>query len=168
MTQATEVTGVAPITDRGTGTEEYLSLTVHEQTFGIPVLQVQDVLSAQKVAPVPLSPPKISGSINLRGRIVTVIDMRVVLGLEPFSDDQNPKSVVVEYGDEAYSLLVDEVGEVLELNVGECEPNPPTLDLRWREMSKGLFRLEDELLMVLDISQVLTDPEVAPAEQAII
>ncbi len=139
--------------------EEYLSLMVGGQTFGIPVLQVQDVLSHQTVAPVPLSPAEVSGSINLRGRIVTVIDMRVVLGLEPFSPDQCPKSVVVEYGDEACSLLVDEVGEVLELNVGECEPNPANLDSKWRELSNGLFRLETELLVVLDISQIVSAPE---------
>lgn len=159
MTQSLQYSEAAPKQERSSQFEEYLSLTVGRQTFGIPVLQVQDVLSNQKVAAVPLSPPEISGSINLRGRIVTVIDMRVVLGLEPFAEDQAPKSVVVEYGEEAYSLLVDEVGEVLELNTHECEPNPANLDPKWRDLSKGLFRLEKDLLMVLDISKVVGMPE---------
>ncbi len=159
MTQAIQFSEAMPKAERSTQFEEYLSLMVGPQTFGIPVLQVQDVLSNQNVAAVPLSPAEISGSINLRGRIVTVIDMRVVLGLEPFSPDQNPKSVVVEHGDEAYSLLVDEVGEVLELNVNDCEPNPANLTPKWRELSNGLFRLENELLMALDVSRIVGIPE---------
>ncbi len=160
MTEGSLITDAGSKAERNR-IEEYLSLMVGGQTFGIPVLQVQDVLSHQTVAPVPLSPPEVSGSINLRGRIVTVIDMRVVLGLEPFSEDQYPKSVVVEFGEEACSLLVDEVGEVLELNVGDCEPNPANLDPKWQELSNGLFRLESELLMVLDISQIVSAPEKA-------
>ncbi len=134
--------------------EEYLSIFVGGQTFGIPVLKVQDVLSYQRVASIPLSPPQIRGSINLRGRIVTVIDMRILLELDPFTDEQKPMNIVVEHGSEAYSLLVDEVGEVIELNVNDCEPNPATIDPKWRELSNGLFRLDKELMMVLDIALI--------------
>ena len=138
---------------------EYLSLTVGGQWFGIPVLKVQDVLAKQTVAPIPLSPPEVAGSINLRGRIVTVIDMRVRLGLGPVSEGVQPMSVVIEYRDEAYSILVDEVGDVLALGENEYEPTPATLDQPWRDLTEGLFRLEDKLLLVLDVERLIGLPE---------
>lgn len=140
-------------------TSEFLSLVVGGQWFGIPVLKVQDVLAKQRVAPIPLSPPEVAGSINLRGRIVTVIDMRVKLGLGPAAEDISPMSVVVEYRDEAYSILVDEVGDVLELKDSDYEPNPVTLEQPWRDLCDGLFRLEDHLLLVLDIERFIGLPE---------
>src|SRR5499427_9289807 len=94
---------------------ELVSVTVADQLFGIPVLQVQDVLGPQRITRIPLAPPEVAGSLNLRGRIVTAIDVRLCLGLDKRPAEMRGMSVVVEHGGEFYSLIVDNVGEVLTL-----------------------------------------------------
>ena len=138
-------------------TSEFLSLVVGGQWFGIPVLKVQDVLAKQRVAPIPLSPPEVAGSINLRGRIVTVIDVRVRLGLKPKAAKDTGKGmgVTVEHGHDLYTLLVDRIGDVMGLSGDNFERNPATLDPKWREFSVGVYRLEKKLLVVLDIERLL-------------
>jgi purine-binding chemotaxis protein CheW len=134
---------------------QYVSITIADQLFGIPVLIVHDVLGPQRITRIPLAPPEVAGSLNLRGRIVTAIDVRLRLGL-PKRPAENPgMSVVVEHAGESYSLMVDAVGEVLTLPTREFERNPPTLDLRWREVSLGIFRLNQELLVILDVDRLL-------------
>lgn len=134
---------------------DFVSVTISDQLFGIPVLQVQDVLGSQRITRIPLAPAEVAGSLNLRGRIVTAIDIRTRLGLPPRADGQQAMSVVVDYGGELYSLLVDAVGEVLSLAGSEAERNPATLDPIWRELSAGIFRLDGKLLIVLDVARVL-------------
>ncbi len=95
--------------------QEYVTLTVANQLCGIPVLTVRDILGPQQVTRVPLAPPEVAGSLNLRGRIVTAIDLRRRLGLPPAEEGARPMSVVVDTMGEFYSLLVDQVGEVLAL-----------------------------------------------------
>ena len=132
-----------------------MSITVAEQLFGIPVLQVQDVLGPQRITRIPLAPPEVAGSLNLRGRIVTAIDLRKRLRLPPLGDGQSGMSVVVDYGGELYSIMVDSVGEVLSLSAEQAERNPATLDPVWREVSEGIYRLDKTLLIVLDVARVL-------------
>jgi purine-binding chemotaxis protein CheW len=136
------------------GEREFVTMRVGGQLFGIPVLLVRDVLGPQKITRVPLAPPEVAGSLNLRGRIVTAIDVRKRLRL-PAADGGNGMSVVVEHAAELYSLLIDQVGEVLNLPAALFERNLPTLDPAWREFSTGIYRLKDELLVVLDIDRVL-------------
>ena len=134
----------------------YVTFTVAGQLFGIPVLQVQDILVPGHIAPVPLAPPEVRGAINLRGRIVTVIDMRVRLGLsESQSGDGRGMGVTVENGRDLYTLLVDDVGDVIELPAHLREPNPSTLDRLWLEFADGVFALEGRLMVVLDIARLL-------------
>ena len=121
------------------GTGELVTVTVGGQLFGIPVLQVQDVLGPQRITRIPLAPAEIAGSLNLRGRIVTAIDLRVRLGLAASAERDKRMSVVVEHGGELYSLLVDVVGEVLTVDPRDCERNPGTLDAFWRDVSAGIF-----------------------------
>ena len=134
---------------------EFVSVTVADQLFGIPVLQVQDVLGPQRITRVPLAPPEVAGSLNLRGRIVTAIDLRTRLRLPPLREGQSGMSVVVDHGGELYSVLVDAVGEVLRLGADTAERNPATLDPTWREVSGGIYRLDKALLIVLDVARVL-------------
>lgn len=134
---------------------EFVSITVAEQLFGIPVLQVQDVLGPQRITRIPLAPPEVAGSLNLRGRIVTAIDLRTRLRLPPLPEGQSGMSVVVDHGGELYSVMVDAVGEVLTLDTGMAERNPATLDPIWRDVSGGIFRLDKTLLIVLDVARVL-------------
>lgn len=136
-------------------TREYVSMAVAGQMFGIPVLAVQDVLGEQRITRVPLAAPEIAGMLNLRGRIVTAIDMRRRLGLPPRAAGGTAMNVVVERGGELYSLVVDSVGEVLNLPAEAYERNPPTLDPAWREVSGGVYRLQDGLMVVLDVARVL-------------
>jgi purine-binding chemotaxis protein CheW len=135
--------------------EVFLTLTVAGQGCAVPVLAVRDVLGPQAITRIPLAPPEIAGSLNLRGRIVTAVDLRLRLGLPPRAPDAAPMSVVVEQAGELYSLQVDEVGEVLPLPAAEFEPNPPTLEPLWRDVSRGVQRLEEQLLVVLDVDRVL-------------
>jgi purine-binding chemotaxis protein CheW len=135
--------------------EEFLTMFVDGQLFGIPVLKVQDVLGEQKVTRVPLALPEIAGSLNLRGRIVTAINMRRRLGLGDLPAGQRTMSVVVEHHGDLYSLIVDSVGEVLALPDTDFEKTPPTLDRAWRELSMGIYRLKDKLLVILDVSDML-------------
>jgi purine-binding chemotaxis protein CheW len=134
---------------------QYVSITIAGQQFGIPVLIVHDVLGPQRITRIPLAPAEVAGSLNLRGRIVTAIDVRTRLGMGRRAADQPGMSVVVEHSGEFYSLMVDAVGEVLTLSSKEFERNPATLDPKWREISQGIFRLENQLLVVLDVDRLL-------------
>ncbi len=136
-------------------TNEFVTMTIENQTFGIPVLQVQDVLGPQRITRVPLAPREVAGSLNLRGRIVTAIDVRVRLGLPSSGNSENDMSIVVDYDGEFYSLIVDQVGEVMSLPATDFEKNPSTMDERWREVSDGVYRLKDALLIVLDVKRLL-------------
>lgn len=136
---------------------DYLTMTIDQQMFGIPVLQVQDVLREQKVTRIPLAPPEIEGALNLRGRIVTAVNMRRKLGLdEPDAEIGAKKmSVVVEQNQELYSLIIDGVGDVLPLDPEKFESVPSTLDPLWLDIATGIYRLDNSLLVLIDISRLL-------------
>lgn len=134
---------------------DYVTMSIGGQLFGIPVLKVQDVLGPQTITRVPLAPVEVAGSLNLRGRIVTAVDVRLRLGLPKRENDKTAMSVVVEHEGELYSLLVDSVGEVLSLESRDYQRNPPTLNPRLREFSDGIYRLNDSLLVVLSVSSLL-------------
>jgi len=133
----------------------FLTLTVAGQACGVPVLVVRDVLGPQAITRIPLAPPEVAGSLNLRGRIVTAVDLRRRLGLPARGGDQQPMSIVVEMAGELYSMLADAVGEVVPLRPDDSAANPPTLDLIWRDVSRGVHRRDGELLIVLDVERVL-------------
>lgn len=150
MTKASEVRNEE-------GKAAFVTFTVADHFFGVPVMRVQDILTPDTIARVPLGPPEVRGLINLRGRIVTVIDVRTRLSLgAQESDAKGPgKCVTVENDGEFYTLLVDNVGDVLSLPEEDREPNPATLDPLWREMACGVFRVGDRLLVSLDIGRLL-------------
>jgi len=135
--------------------QDFVTVVLEGQSLGIPVLDVQDVLKEQKITNIPLAPVWVEGVLNLRGRIVTAIDMRRRLGLKAREDDAASMSVVVEHMGEPYSLQIDSVGEVLSLDDGDFEKSPVTLDPVWRDVSKGVYRLEKELLAILDVHKLL-------------
>lgn len=134
---------------------DFLTVVIAEQKFGIPILQIQDVLGEQSVTCVPLAPPEVAGSLNLRGRIVTAIDVRQRLDIEPGQSHERKMSVVVEHENELYSLIIDRVGDVIRLDNKNFENNPATLNAVWREISAGIYRLENELLVILDVPKLL-------------
>ncbi len=137
------------------GHEEFVTMTIEDQIFGIPVLIVQDVLGPQKITPIPMAPREVAGALNLRGRIVTAIDVRRRLGLPDLPPDNPGMMIVVEHGGELYSLIVDSVGEVLGVPSDVFEPNPSTLDPAWKAVSRGIYRLEGNLLLGLEVARLL-------------
>ncbi len=139
----------------GEAMNSFVTFWVSEQLFGVPVLQVQDILAPEKISPIPLAPKEVKGAINLRGRIVTVIDIRTRLGLIQRLDNGHNMAVTVEHDDELYTLLVDSIGDVVDLPKADFEDNPATLDPAWREVAQGVYRLNGNLMVVLDIDQVL-------------
>ncbi len=141
-------------TEKSSNSKDYLIVSIADQRFGIPVLQVQDVLRQQKVTRIPLASREVSGSLNLRGRIVTAIDVRRRLGL-PDGEKTGTMSVVVEHNHELFSLIIDKVGDVISLEDSDFEKNPGTLDASWREVSMGIFQLDKELLIIMDVSKFL-------------
>ena len=144
-------------------TNDYVTMTIADQLFGIPVLQVQDVLGPQKITRIPLAPKEIAGSLNLRGRIVTAIDIRQRLALPALPPGHRNMSIVVENTGEMFSLIVDKVGEVMSLEKNTYEKSPATLDPKWRDVSAGIHRLESGLLIVLDIGRLLSFAETSVA-----
>ncbi len=137
------------------GNKEFLTATVGKQVFGIPVLQVQDVLREQKVTRVPLAPKEVAGSLNLRGRIVTAINLRHKLSMPDTPSEMKTMYIVVEHKNELYSLIVDSVGEVLSLPDRDFEKTPATLESSWRALALGIYRLKEQLLVILDVPGML-------------
>lgn len=135
---------------------EYVTVMIGPQLFGLPINRVQDVFMPDAITRVPLAAGEIAGVLNLRGRIVTAIDMRRRLGLPPREGGNGALYAVgVEMKGESYGLIIDSVGEVLKLPESGVEPNPVNLDRRWVAISGGVFRLDGRLLVVLDVDRVL-------------
>ncbi len=143
------------LTDDTDPTSDYLVIYLDDQIFGVPVLQIQDVLGNIAFTRVPLAPPEVSGALNLRGRIVTAINVRQRLGLGKYEGEKPPLSVVVEHNSELYSLVIDRVGDVISIKDHDVKDNPPTLDELWRDISTGIFRTEKQLMLILDVSKLL-------------
>ena len=134
---------------------EYVTATVGGQLFGLPIARVQDVFVLDRLTRVPLAAPEIAGVLNLRGRIVTAIDMRRRLGLAPAGEVRRRMAIGIEYKGESYGLLIDAIGEVLNLPTAGREGNPVNLEPGLARVSAGVHRLEDRLLVVLDVDRVL-------------
>jgi purine-binding chemotaxis protein CheW len=121
--------------------------------FGVEVQNVQEVIRYQEMTRIPLAPRVVSGLINLRGQIVTAIDLRTRLGLAERPAKQLPMNVVVRTDEGAVTLLVDEIGDVLEVNQDTFEPPPETLQGVARSLIRGVYKLKDRLLLALDIQK---------------
>jgi purine-binding chemotaxis protein CheW len=134
---------------------EYVTATIGGQLFGVPIARVQDVFVPERLARVPLAPNEIAGLLNLRGRVVTAIDMRCRLGLPAFANASQRLAIGIEHRGECYGLLIDGIGEVLKLNIATLENNPVNLDGRLARVSAGVHRLDGSLLVVLDVDRVL-------------
>jgi purine-binding chemotaxis protein CheW len=134
---------------------EYVTALIGEQLFGLPISRVQDVFMLDRLTRVPLAPPEIAGVLNLRGRIVTAIDMRSRLGLGKRDNAGRPMAIGIEYNGESYGLLIDTIGEVLKVADDTREANPVNLDVRLARVSAGVHQLDGQLLVVLDVDRVL-------------
>lgn len=135
--------------------------------FGVEVLQVQEVIRYQEMTAVPQAPPVVRGLINLRGQIVTALDLRSRLGLPAADPDDLPMNVVVRTSEGVVSLLVDEIGDVLQVEPADFEPVPQTLSHPARSLVTGVYKLDGRLLLALDVERaVAVDGDVAPERGA--
>ena len=132
---------------------QFCTFLVGDLFFGVDVHRIQEVLRFSQITRVPLAPDVIEGLINLRGQIVTAIDMRRRLGLPPRAPDQTPLNLVVRTEDGAVSLLVDQIGDVLDVDAASWERAPDNLESPARDLIQGVFKLKDRLLLVLDALQ---------------
>ncbi|WP_024286273.1 chemotaxis protein CheW [Cellulomonas sp. KRMCY2] len=121
--------------------------------YGVDVLHVQEALRFQARTPVPLAPPGIAGLVNLRGQVVLTVDLRVRLGLPPLAADAEPMMVVVQVDGEPVSLLVDEIGDVIDVDDSQFETPPDTLPAALRDVILGAYKLERGLLLALDVDR---------------
>jgi purine-binding chemotaxis protein CheW len=135
--------------------DEYVTVMAADQIFGLPIDRVHEVFVASALTPVPLAPREVAGLLNLRGRVVTAICLRRRLGL-PDAESSREMAVGLEWGGESYGLLVDQVGEVMKLAAGTREPNPVHMDSAWARLSRGVHRLDGQLLIALDVDAVLS------------
>ena len=134
---------------------QYTTFYVDNLFFGIDVLKVQEVLRHQEMTRVPLARAVVRGLINLRGQIVTAIDMRRRLNLPPRDEGGALMNIVVRFGDEAISLLVDEIGDVLDVGADKFERRPDNVDAEIRDLIRGVYKLDQRLLLVLDIAKTV-------------
>jgi purine-binding chemotaxis protein CheW len=140
-------------------TQQFCTFFLRDQFFGVPVQQVQEVIKYQEMTRVPLVPPVIRGLINLRGQIVMAIDLRRRLGMEDRPESELPMNVVVRTEDGAVSFLVDEIGDVLEAEEQNFERPPETLQGQSRDLLRGVYKLQDRLMLVLDTERAVASGE---------
>lgn len=142
---------------------EYVTATIGGQLFGLPISRVQDVFVPDRLTRIPLAPPEVAGLLNVRGRILTVIDMRRRLGVESTKNVGKALAIGVEHGGESYGLLIDSIGDVLKLSTADREDNPINLERGLAQASAGIHRLDGKLMVVLDLDRVL---DFGPAAKA--
>lgn len=135
--------------------QEFVTFRLAEQWLGIPVMLVQEVLMAMRIARVPMAPEAIAGFLNLRGQIVTAVDLRSTLRLPPRAADAEIMNVVVLLDGELFAFMVDEVGDVVSVPSESVEPTPTMLDARWRAACSGIVRRDRGLLLVMNVQDVL-------------
>lgn len=138
-----------------TALEGFVTVLTAGQLFGLRLDRVRDVFVPQGLSSVPLAPPEVTGLLNLRGRIVTALDLRRRLGLPPREDGAPTVAVGIEERGELYGLIADRVGDVLWLEPSKYEAAPANLDPRWTQVCAGVYRLDGKLLVVLDVDKVL-------------
>ena len=144
-------------------TEGFVTVVTGGQLFGLRLERVRDVFVPRGLSQVPLAPPAVAGLLNLRGRIVTAIDLRRCLGFPPRADGGTPVAVGIEERGEIYGLIVDRVGDVLRLKPSSYEANPVNLDHLWTKVCAGVHRLDHGLMVVLDVDKVLDLSQVGVA-----
>ncbi len=133
---------------------QYVTFTLGGTSYGVDVLRVQEALRSHVRTRVPLAPPDVAGLVNLRGQVVLTVDLRTRLGVTGRTDDE-PMMVVVQAGGEVVSLLVDEIGDVVEVGPDSFAPPPDTLDPALRAVIRGAHKLDDRLLLVLDVDEAV-------------
>jgi purine-binding chemotaxis protein CheW len=135
---------------------DMLVVYIEEHRFGLNVSKVRDILFEQDITPVPLAHPELMGIINLRGTIVTVLNMRKRLDLPDFPVLGKKTQIIVQYKDELFALVVDKVGEVIPLKVSHIEQTPVIVNEKWRKLMFGIVKQPNSILSLLDVDSVIS------------
>lgn len=138
-----------------TFSQQFCTFHLDGLLFGVPVEQVQEVIRSQPMTRGPLAPPAVAGLINLRGQVVTAIDLRTRLNLESREEETQPINVVVQNADGAVSFLVDEIGDVQSVDQDAFEPPPSNLAEPLKSMVRGVYKLSSKVMLVLDAERAL-------------
>jgi purine-binding chemotaxis protein CheW len=146
---------MSSVGNRDKATDGFVTVMIEGQLFGLSLERVRDVFVPQGLSPVPLAPPEVAGLLNLRGRIVTALDLRRRLGLPNRAAGKPTVAVGIEERGELYGLIADRVGDVLWLESSRHEASPANLDPRWAQVCSGVYQLDGRLLVALDIDKVL-------------
>lgn len=133
---------------------QYITVRIGGQLFGLSIASVHEIFVPEQITRVPLAPPEIEGVLNLRGHMVTTIDLRQLLGLPPAAA-AGQTAIGIEYKGEAFGLLIDEVGEVLSPDAAQRESCPPSLDPRWAEIVTGVYRVSGEPMLIVNVERAL-------------
>ncbi|WP_435747904.1 chemotaxis protein CheW [Nocardioides sp. SYSU DS0663] len=132
-----------------------VTFTLEDRMYGVDVDAVQEVLRGQPRTRIPLAPTSVAGLINLRGQVLSAVDLREQLGLDPYSAEQEPMLVVIRVSGEPVALLVDTIGSVVDVDAGQFEPPPDTLSGLARDLILGAYKLEGQLLLALDVDRAV-------------
>jgi len=144
--------------------KQLCTFTVNNLLFGVDLVDVQEVIRCQETTPVPLAPAVVSGLINLRGQIVTALDMRARMGLAPRPQGASATNIVVRHAGGVLSLVVDEIGDVVEVDSTSYERAPETLPAPSRALIDGVYKLKPQLLLLLNTQKaVRVDAAQAPS-----
>mgnify|MGYP000388450749 CR=1 FL=1 len=130
--------------------KQFCSFYLGDQFFGVEVMKVQEILRYHEVTPVPLASNEMSGLIDLRGQIIPAINMRIKLGMSDFPEDKQPMIIVLQHQEGAFGLLIDSIGEVLQVSAGSLECPPDTVDSLTRDLVAGVHKLDGKLMLALD------------------
>ena len=136
-------------------TRQYSTFRINDLLLGIEVVKVQEVIRYQDMTVVPLAPGAVEGLINLRGQIVIAIDTRRSLGLQRAADGRLPMNVVIQSDDGVVSLLVDDIGDVIDVPLNTYAPVPENMPPQQRELIECVYDLKEGLMLVLDTARVL-------------
>jgi purine-binding chemotaxis protein CheW len=135
--------------------DHYLTVKIGDQLFGFPVLHLRDIFKSLEITPIPLAPRAILGSINLRGKVVTVIDLRLKFYPNINIEDRDSMHIAVSLGQELLSFVVDSVGDVVNIPKSKFDPLPSTLEQHWRDISEGVCQFNDSLIIRLNMEHLL-------------
>jgi purine-binding chemotaxis protein CheW len=139
---------------------QYITVRINNQLFGLPIAAINEVFVPEQITRVKLAPREVEGVLNLRGRIVTMIEMRELLGFPP-REGSTIVAAGIEHRGESYGLIVDSVGEVLNVDGLQRQANPANIDPRWADLICGVYRVGGELMLVLDVDRALSS--ISPA-----
>lgn len=135
--------------------DHYLTVKIGDQLFGFPVTHLRDIFKSLEITPIPLAPKAILGSINLRGKVVTVIDLRLKFYPNMSIENRSSMHIAVAHGQELLSFVVDSVGDVINIPHSKFEPLPSTLEQHWLNIAEGVCQLNDSLIIRLNMEHLL-------------